>query len=279
LSAKAKFEYEWRDTPLHRMHVFPKISILVCLGGIVQIWMDPRYNLVALVAATILWYVAKVPRKWILIPLLWSIGGNWTLPFYTLPFLGYSYKVLPMDYATTKVLDLGYIPTVGYAIYTYGSLWWFAGRLLRFQAIFMVGLILYYVTSVPEVVQVLLKMRIPGSIIFVIMATFRFFPVFTRLSSDVVNSQKLRGWESSRNPINFVRSMVPLMTPISRQFMITVNMVTLSIANRAFGAYPKIPHKDIRMSTVDMVSTVLPIILFFLALYLAVTPPHYYGNL
>jgi len=279
MSTKMKFEFEWRDTPLHRMHPVSKLALIASLGGVIGVWMDFRYSLVALAVILVLWFMGKTPRKWVYIPLFFALGTQWSSFFVSLPFIGISYKVLPLDYARTVILDLGYIPTIGRAVYTYGSIWLFVNNTIKYFTVGLLALILYYSTSIPDLVQVLLKTRIPTIITFSIIATFRFFPVMTRLSSDVVNSQALRGWElKSRNPVKFVRMLYPLMTPICRQFLKSVDMVTLSVVNRAFGAYPKRPHKELKMSTMDKVITVVTPILFLLAYYLAITPP-YYGNL
>jgi hypothetical protein len=32
-----KFEYDWRETPLHRMHVIPKFAIFASLASITTI--------------------------------------------------------------------------------------------------------------------------------------------------------------------------------------------------------------------------------------------------
>jgi len=140
--------------------------------------------------------------------------------------------------------------------------------------------VLYYTTSIADIVQVFISFRLPNIIVFPFMAVFRFFPVMTRLSSDVKNAQILRGAKlSSWNPVTFVRRLLPLMYPIGRQFVRTNQIVTLSIVNRAFGANPIRIHKRLNMTAMDKVITVVSPIIFVVAFWLCITPPYYTGNI
>ena len=282
MSTKWKFEYEWKDTALHRMHPLAKIALIISLGGITSAWMDFRYSLVVLVIAIFFWYMAKCPSKWIRIPLLFVLGSQWSslilkIPFQNLPGL---YKVLPEEYALTPLLDLGQVPFIGHMVYNYGSAWIFMNDLVKYFTLVSLSVVLYYSTSISDIVQVFISLRIPNIIVFPFMAVFRFFPVMTRLSSDVKNAQILRGAKlSSWNPVTFVRRLLPLMYPIGRQFVRTNLIVTLSIVNRAFNANPMRIHKHLRMTIVDKVVTIICPIIFVAFLYLAITPPYYLGNI
>ena len=261
------------------MHPIPKLSMFMAMGAFASIWMDFRYSIIILIAVQYLWYVAHVPKAWRPFPFLFALGTEWSSFLLIMPFLAQSYKVLPLDYATTVVLDLGVIPFLNQrAVYTYGSLWWLTRDFIAYYTVVTAALTMYYTTSVPNVAQVFLGFKIPPVVTFSLIATYRFFPVFIRLASDVVNSLRLRGWESSRNPITLVKRIVPMMTPVCRQFLVAVDQVNLSVVNRAFGAYPKRPHKSLPISSRDWVITIIPWILWTIAFYLVITPP-YFGNL
>ena len=279
MSTKAKFEYEHRDTWIHRMHPIPKLSLFSAIGAFASIWMDFRYSLVLSAVALVMWQMGKVPKAWKPFPFLFAMGTEWSAILLIVPFLGTSYKVLPLGYATTVLLDLGTIPILNLrAVYTYGSAWWIIRDFVRYWCVVSAALTMYYTTSIPNVAQVFLGFKIPPMITFALIATYRFFPVFIRLASDVVNSLRLRGWESSRNPITLTKRIIPMMTPVCRQFIVAVDMVNLSCVNRAFGAYPKRPHKRLPMTAMHWVITIVPWILWVIAFYLVITPP-YWGNL
>jgi energy-coupling factor transporter transmembrane protein EcfT len=278
-STRAKFEYEYRDTPIHRLHVVPKIVSILGLGGLFSAWLDPRFSVFLIAVALVIWNIAKVPRRWLLIPLLFVLGTQWATFFFSIPFVGHSYKVLPMEYATTTLFEVGYIPGVGHAVYTVGSMWVFLAGIIKYFGVVTLAFILYYTTNIADLVQVFIKAKLPNSIILVVIVIFRFFPVMTKLGSDAINALRLRGWKGgSRNPVKMVRSLVPLLSTIAREYFVAVNMVTLAVTNRAFGAYRMQAYKELPMKVGDWILTVGALVVFTVGYYLAITPP-YYGNL
>ena len=276
-----KFEYEWRDTPIHRMHVIPKFAMFASLASITTVWMDPRYLAVMMLVAISLYLVAQAPRKWLWMPFLFAIGSRWSsflqqVPFMTDPNL---YKVYDPVWASVTYLDIGTVPIFGHLAYTRGSLIWWFGGLMTFFVVAIFANALYYTTNIAEIVHYFTKLRLPKMVTFSFLVVFRFFPVMLKLSTEVTNAQTVRGWEmSSRNPVTFVRKMIILMYPVCRQFMRTVDVVTLATVNRAFGANPIRPHKEWPISTRNIVISGLLMLSFFVFYYLAIVPP-YYGNI
>ena len=279
----ARFGYVWQDTPLHRLHPLVKISLFFSLGGVATAWMDFRYSLVILCFSLILWWVGKVPRNLLKIPAFMAFGTSWLGFFLFLPFQAVRpgvFKVLPREYAMTVILDLGVIPTIGRAMYTYGSLWLFANGLIKQFALMSLTIVMAYTTSTSDITQLFLKLGMPNIISFSFAAALRFFNVMAKMSSEIVNAQRLRGWNSktSRNPIKFVRQMTPTMLAIGTQFIGATNIVTMSVVNRGFGANRMRPHRDLSLSMVDMILTMLLLSVYGVAYYLSIMPP-YFGNL
>ncbi len=117
--------------------------------------------------------------------------------------------------------------------------------------------------------------KIPSQLIFSFMAGYRFFPITTRALSDIINAQKLRGWEvKTKNPFKFVHEMSPFVYPVGRMFLKTVDIVAISTATRAFGASPITPYKSFRIKAYELLLTVIAPILYVIALYLTITPPY-----
>jgi energy-coupling factor transporter transmembrane protein EcfT len=138
---------------------------------------------------------------------------------------------------------------------------------------------LYYTTNIAEIVHYFTKLKLPKMVTFSFLVVFRFFPVMLKLSTEVTNAQTVRGWEmGSRNPVTFVRKMLVLMYPVCRQFMRTVDVVTLSVVNRGFGANPIRPHKEWPISRTNIILSGAAMLLFFVFYYLAIVPP-FYGNI
>ncbi|MEM3713394.1 MAG: energy-coupling factor transporter transmembrane protein EcfT [Nitrososphaeria archaeon] len=274
-----QFEYLNIDSPIHRMHVISKFILIFSLAMLSNIWMDPRFIAIVLLIILALWFIAKIPKRWFIIPLLFSLGTQWAQLLFTYPFLSYSFKVLPSEYANQILFEIGYIPTVGRAVYTIGSVWYFFAFTLRYFSVVSAAMMIYFTTPISDMVQYLLKFKkIPNSLIFSIIIIFKFFPVMSKLGAEAVNAMNLRGWSSSRNPVKFVKMMLPLLTIISKQFMIAVQMVSISLVNRAFGANPMVPHKNLPMAKKDYLIVISSLIAIITAYYLAITPP-YIGNL
>jgi energy-coupling factor transporter transmembrane protein EcfT len=277
-----KFEYEWRDTPIHRMHVIPKLAVFATLASITTVWMDPRYLAVMLVISVSLFLVAKVPRKWLWMPVLFAIGSRWRtflmqVPFMTDPGL---YKVYDPVWASQMLVDIGTVPIFGHLAYTRGSIVWFLGGVMSFIILAIFANTLYYTTNIADISHYLTKAKLPSMVTFTFFVVFRFMPVMLKLSTEVTNSLKGRGWEmnKTRNPVTFARNMFVIMNPVCRQFMRTVDVVTLSVVNRAFGANPIRPHKEWPISRTHIIASVLIVLLFFVFYYLAIVPP-FYGNI
>lgn len=278
-----KFEYAWKDTPLHRMHPLVKISLFFTVGGVATAWMDFRYSLVLLCLSLILWYIGKVPRNLLKIPTYITFGTGWLGFIIFLPFRAVRpgvFKVLPRDYAMTVLLDIGEIPTIGHAMYNYGSLWLFANGLVKRFTLMSLTILMAYTTSTSDIAQLFMKVGMPNIISFSFAAAFRFFSVMAKMFSDIVNAQRLRGWNSkvSRNPIKFVREMKPTMIAMGAQFVRAVNIVTMAVVNRGFGVNRMRPYRELPLSKIDAILIVLLASVYCAAYYFSITPP-YFGNL
>ena len=282
MSTRLKFEYEWRDTIFHRMHPITKGVIGGCLTGIISNWLDPRYIFIGFLIALVMYYTGKVPMKWFIIFILFTIGWVprdiiFKLPFYNDPAI---YKVLDPDYATTVLWDFGDVPFLNiHASYTMGSIWLGVSIILKQFTLVMLVAWLYYTVSIANLLQVLLKLRTPHILVFNLMVAYRFSPIIVRGGSDIVNAQKLRGWKKpGRNPLAFVKIMLPMVYPLIIQFMRSVDMVTLGVVNRAFGANPMKPFKILKWPLYEKILCIIMILLYLALWYLVLNPP-YFGNI
>ena len=276
-----KLGYELRDTLLHRMHPLSKIIVFFSAGTVFSTWMDFRYSLIGLIFSLILYQMGKVPRGWIKI-LFATIMAGWTaiilwLPFQSIPGV---FKVLPEEYALTPILELGNVPLVGQAIYTYGTVWIYLNRLIKSFTMTTLSMTLVYTTSPSEMTQILIGMGVPNVASFSFMIFFRFSRVMSRAATVIVNSYRLRGWEgaNTRNPFKFAKQMAPVMKGIGLQFMTTTNTLTLAVANRGFGAHRRVPYKNLRLSAGEKVAMLVSVLASTALFILCIVPP-YLGNI
>ena len=276
-----KFEYEWRNTVLHRMHPLAKITLFFSIGTVLSAWMDFRYSLIGLLFALTLWRMGEIPKGWSKVLLATAIAG-WTsivlwLPFQSVPRV---YKVLPEDYAMMTILDLGTVPYIGRAIYTYGTVWIYLNSLIKSATMMSLSLILIYTTSPSDVTQILLKFGVPNAVSFAFMTFFRFSRIMSRAAGVIVNSHRLRGWEGAktRNPVKFIRQIVPVMRGIGLQFITTTNSIAVAITNRGFGGGRRVPHKILTLSATERMIMVISVLVSAAVYLLCIFPP-YLGNI
>ena len=276
-----KLGYELRDTILHRMHPLSKIIVFFSAGTVFSTWMDFRYSLIGLIFALTLYQMGKVPRGWIKV-LFATIVAGWSaiilwLPFQSIPGV---FKVLPEEYALTPILELGDVPVIGRAVYTYGTVWIYLNQLVKSFTMTTMSMTLLYTTSPSDVTQILLAMGVPNLVSFSFMIFFRFSYVMSKAATVIVNSYRLRGWEgaNSRNPFKFAKQIAPIMKGIGLQFMTTTNTLTLAVENRGFGAQRRVPHKNLALSKAEKAMMSVSV-LAGIALFLLCIVPPYLGNI
>jgi energy-coupling factor transporter transmembrane protein EcfT len=223
--------------------------------------------------------MAKIPWDWYKLGIYFTLGGFVFSFFISMiwqvnPAL---FKVLPHDYAMIEILQItppGSI--VGYSAVTVGGLWWQANNTISFFAVVISSVTLVYILSPSDIVQMMAIIKIPSQLIFSFMAGYRFFPITTRALSDIINAQKLRGWEvKTRNPFKFVHEMSPFVYPVGRLFLKSVDIVAISTATRAFGASPITPYKSFRIKAHELLLAVIAPTIYVIALYLTITPPYW----
>ena len=86
---------------------------------------------------------------------------------------------------------------------------------------------------------------------------------------DLYTAQKLRGWAApkTRNPIKKIRAVVPLMIPLARYTIKCVDVITLSVQNRGFGAGRVTGMKPLSLKTVDKIALFAGVAVFALMMY------------
>jgi len=268
-----KFEYRYRNTILHNAHPLTKVAIGVLFSSLSFIWMDFRFTSVLVIGMLILAYIAKLPKSWLLPPIVAFIGGTFTTPTFLFQGNPDLFKVLPRDYVM-----LGFTIPLGplTIALTMGVLWWLANAMMKWVVIGWFFFVFYYTTSASDLVILLSKAGVPTRFLFMVMAGFRFFPVFTSLASDIYNAQSLRGWSmKTRNPITFIRNFAPFIWPMFRTFLMAVDYVTLSLSNRPILSPRLESYKKLKLTIpeiVFMIVSLLIVVPYFT--YIALTPPY-----
>jgi energy-coupling factor transporter transmembrane protein EcfT len=85
----------------------------------------------------------------------------------------------------------------------------------------------------------------------------------------VQRAQSLRGWTAeTRNPIKRIALVRPLLIPVTRYVMQSIDMMTMSSANRGFGIGPVMPTTSFEFTPLDRFISIAAILLATVAICL-----------
>lgn len=257
-------EYESRNTFLHRgLHPFTKMIAVVCIMAVSGLWWDPRYVVWLVLPLVVFIYISKIPLRWFRIVLLAVVTGLYPV---AVTALGQTdpgiYKVLDPQWATTPLL-VTTLPIAGRVGVTPGGLMWLAAVELRTILMASYAFVFIYTTSMAQVTDTLLALKVPNPIVFVIAIVYRLIPDLSRVVENILSAQRLRGWKLLHwNPVKMIRRAVPLMNPLMRRVAIMVEQITMATQVRGFGAGKPTPTQEIRLKAIDYAVVVLAAALF-----------------
>lgn len=246
-------EYESRDTFLHRgLHPFTKMMAVVSIMAVSGLWWDPRYLAVLVLPLLAFIYVSKIPVRWFRIVLLAVVTALYPV---SVTALGQTnpgiYKVLDPVWATTPLL-VTTLPVFGTIGLTPGGLMWLLAVEIRTVLMASYAFVFIYTTSMAQVTDTLLSLKVPNPIVFVIAIVYRLIPDLSRVVENILSAQRLRGWKLMHwNPVKMIRRAVPLMNPLMRRVAIMVEQITLATQVRGFGAGKPTPTQGINLKSLD----------------------------
>jgi energy-coupling factor transporter transmembrane protein EcfT len=246
-------EYESRDTFLHRgLHPFTKMMAVVSIMAVSGLWWDPRYLAVLVVPLLAFIYISKIPVRWFRIVLLAVVTALYPV---SVTALGQTnpgiYKVLDPVWATTPLL-VTTLPVFGTIGLTPGGLMWLLAVEIRTILMASYAFVFIYTTSMAQVTDTLLSLKVPNPVVFVIAIVYRLIPDLSRVVENILSAQRLRGWKLMHwNPVKMIRRAVPLMNPLMRRVAIMVEQITLATQVRGFGAGKPTPTQGINLKLLD----------------------------
>ena len=117
-----------------------------------------------------------------------------------------------------------------------------------------------------KIVSVLSRLKMPFPIIFISTVALKFVPQIVANIGLIQKAQTLRGWTSEgRNPIKKIAQLRPLLVPLIRSVIRSVDVISMGSKNRAFGLGPVTSLADFTFETRDkVVCTVVAAITIFL---------------
>jgi len=264
-------EYEYRDSPWHRMQPITKGVFLFSINTLVIMIQDWRWKLPLFMISLILMYTAKLPKVWwklltagfflsqIMVRLPWTI-------FYADPEF---FKTLPPEFTTRLIFEITpeTFPVVGRTAVTWGTVY-YALCFMFDQGILLISTFIFvYTTSPSDLLHSLYKMKVPGPLIFTFISAWRFFPLFIRNFYHIWDAQRLRGWSmNTKNPFVAARKLLPVVYPVTRLIPPLYSDLILSVRARAFGA-ANVDPKPMPLSILDNLVIVTMIVIDIVVIY------------
>jgi len=250
------FTYLDLKTPVHRLNALTKFSIMITLTLLAGFILDPRYKIPLGIIIIIYALVAKLDfrayRGLITLVLVSLLLAN----LLSLLFIVNEnmFKVYDKVWAATTIFQLtpASFPIFGRMALTYGGILWLVQGALT--GVFVVILLAAHIqsTSLNETVQALSALKAPFPVIYITMVALRFTPELAAQFNLVHRAQTLRGWRvNTRNPIKIIKLYAPLLFPVIRYVIKSIDITTMSTQNRAFGLGPVTNVSASEMSTLD----------------------------
>lgn len=261
-------EYHYEDTIIHNLNPLTKVLMFGLAMTLAGFYWDLRYLVFILVIALIFVIIARVPKKWFAPFGVFVIGSlPLTIALSVAQANPELFKVIPRDLAATVVLSFS-IPFVGAFNLTYGGLCWGLATVFRLAILMLLTYTLIYTTSVSELIDLFTRLKIPAALIYVVMTAYKFVPYMWRTVSNIINAQKLRGWEmDSRNPIKLFKSVGPLVVPLVNSTIKTIDEVSIAVQIRGFMTGKITPIHEFKFSLLDVILSILSVGLFSIGMY------------
>jgi energy-coupling factor transport system permease protein len=263
------FTYNAYDTPIHRLNPFIKVFFLIVLSLGGSYMIDPRWKLPLLLIVILLGVIAKLPfRKYLgllaLVTVMMLLATGYQSLFLVNPEY---FKVYPKELVSQVLFNItpeGF-PVIGQTALTVGSLIWLA----RLPLAGVTGMLLLatflHTTSLNDIVHVMSLVRAPYPAIYIAMVAFRFAPDLAQQMKIIQTAQKLRGWSAeTRNPFKKVKLVGALLIPMARHTIKCIDIMTISVQNRGFGAGRVTGMRPLTLKPIEIV------VLIFCALGFAI---------
>jgi energy-coupling factor transporter transmembrane protein EcfT len=270
----APFQYEYHRTPIHHLNPLSKLLLFGTYLIFSGLYLDPWVKFPMILSLLLILGVARMPfRPYWGIMLIASfavmVGQSYTAVLMVDPEY---FKIYSREWVSRVILELtpSDFPIFGRAAITYGALLYLISFPLQVIPVILSVAGLLHTTSLSEIVSVLSRLRMPFPVIFMTTVALRFVPEIVDRLRLIQRAQSLRGWTlETRNPIKKITLLRPLLVPLTRSVIRSVDVISMSSKNRAFGLGPVTIMASFEMKKADYAVCLTTIILTILGIYAA----------
>lgn len=266
------FQYEYHDTVIHRLNPLSKLLLFGSFLTLAGIYLDPRTKIPMLILLFAILKLARLSVKpYVGILVIVSLGVMVGQSYTAVLMLDPNYfKTYPHEWVSTVILQLtpAGFPVFGRAAITYGALLYLLSFPLQEIPVILSVAGLLYTTSLSEIVSSLSKLKVPFPVIFVTTVALRFIPEIVDNIRLTMRAQSLRGWTAeTRNPFKRVALLRPLLVPLTRNVVRSVDILSMSSKNRAFGLGRVTATTTFAFKRSDYLVSAFAVVLMVLAIY------------
>lgn len=240
-------------------------SVLMVAG----IWLDIRFLAPLFIGGVIVAILGKAPKAWFIV-MITALLLSWypTLRTTVAQANPEYFKVLDRTWVATPIatVKINFL-NLGSMGLTYGTLYWLAGRIIRFMTVVIWAISFISTTPMNEITDTMYALRIPYQIVFVLQMTYRFIPLMYSTINQISEAQRLRAWNMRTiNPKKLMERALPIANPIIRRTATIVDQVTIATQSRGFGSGQPTPLRDLEMKFIDWIIIAVFTVLFIIAL-------------
>jgi energy-coupling factor transport system permease protein len=268
------FRYDYHPTIIHALNPLSKLLLFSSFLFLSAVYMDPRVKIPMLAILVAILVTAKLnlaSYRWIILLASFAVLLGESYAAFLMVNPDY-FKVYDRVWVSTEIFQITPpdFPVFGRSAVTYGVLLYLACFPLQIIPVLLAVAGLLHTTSLGEIVSVLSWGKAPFPAIFMTTVALRFVPEIVQNISLTQRAQSLRGWTmETRNPIKMLALLKPLLVPITRNVIRSVDVMTMSTKNRAFGLGPVTPTTGFSFRTADYVVCTTVVVVIIAGVYAA----------
>lgn len=267
--------YEDKETPIHKLNPFCKLSWLASIFILALIFNNPLYLLLLFLSTLPLIIAARVRREWA----------------YLMKFA--FYLCLAIIVINTLVSSHGShllweaplgIPLIGTPVITLEAIFFGVGMSLRLLTIISAFAILTFTIHPDDIMLAMIKMKLPYKSVLVTSLSTRFIPTLIDDAERISEVQRSRGLELDRGKLRQrIKNRMAITIPLLSNCLDRTVQVAEAMESRAFGSGEKRTYyKEIKLSKPDipiLISGFLPLVLGILMRWWGQGDYQYYPTL
>lgn len=239
-----------KDTIIHRIDPRAKILLLISTAFTVVALDNPGTMLILLFISLTGYVLAKLPVSKLKALCVLLVLGLWG----TMLSQALFYSQLPRTVIFTIISPgtpfLGDL-TGGFFVYQEGFRYG-AVQGLRSAIVLSIGLLMSWTTDPRNMLNGLVRLKIPYNIAFMVVTSMRFLPIILAEVATIVTVQRLRGFKPTRVGTGVIKTAINTLTPTLASCVRRASVLAISVEGRAFRAYDSRTYlKELRLTFLD----------------------------